>query len=108
MPLETRPSARAEDPTINQVQLSLQGILTCRRKSVPVAGTTVTIPAKIKAGRFKNAGSNDIKFNFFSDSASNHWTLEPGDEIELPLLDKVVMNIRSIGSPSTLECIFWG
>ena len=109
MPIETKPTARANNPTTTAAP-RYHGIITARRGTVPSGGGSVTIPAKIRFFYIKNAHSTvPFALNFNGDSATEYWRLEPGDVTpKLQITSATVVNAKGIGGNSTYEAIFMG
>ena len=77
------------------------------RKSLNTTGDSITLPPRISAVTFRNAGTNDIRIRINATGA-NFWTLKP-DELSPKILVKgATLDAASVGGVSTLECIFEG
>lgn len=82
----------------------------CLRISVPDVANSFQLPDDARFVIFRNAGTNDLTINFEDDSATDFWTLKPGEETPAPLLVKggTTVNTDGIGGNSLLEVILWG
>lgn len=107
--MPSRPSTRTE-PTAAVTSLRGTGVVKVIRRQIPVSGGSVMIPDKISFMFIQNAGDNVIRFNFNDDQPTDFFTLGPRDRfpVPIPLDGRVMINARSVGTESTVECIFWG
>ena len=103
----TKPTSRPERTLINYAK----GVVGARRYTVPAAGGTLAIPAKVRFFCVKcpTQTTNAFALNFGSDSSTDYWRLEPGDQTPvIEITDSIIINGKGIGGPSIAEALFWG
>ena len=105
---ETRTSARKNQQTPAQIIQSSTGNSKTKRLSITDAGLSISLPERVMAAIFHNAGSDPIRLRINA-TGSEYFTINPG-----VILPKILVNrssldaITATGTSSILECIFEG
>ena len=104
MGTETKPTARASNPTIPYNK----GIIGARRHELTTSWSSVTLPAAINRGYLKNSGSVDIAIRFNSDSGANQlYPLAPNESTGLLFFrDNTTISARVSSGTGEISAIF--
>lgn len=78
-----------------------------KRSTIPVAGTSVTVPQRVTGIYFRNAGATDIRLRINA-TGSDYWTITPGQITPKILVSGTTIDVASVGSDSILECLLEG
>lgn len=105
----TKPSLRAQNPTLDKISLQGNGQVAARKITATTTKQTITVPAKFSTFILKNAGANVIRINFNSDTNAQYFTMAAGSVLPpITTNDKVTINFITASGTSELEAILWG